>query len=58
MIGKPVHYEVLPTRGAERDLESIHDCIAEFDSVAQAAYVLDQLMEIVESLAHFPARDR
>lgn len=56
MVGKPVHYEVLLTRGAEQDLESIHDYIAEFDCVANANYVLDQLMEVVEGLAQFPER--
>ena len=33
MVGKPVRYQVLLTRGAEQDLESIHDYIAEFDGV-------------------------
>ncbi len=56
MVGKPKSYEVLLTQGAEQDLESIHDYIAEFDSVANANYVLDQLMEIVEGLAYYPER--
>jgi toxin ParE1/3/4 len=37
-------------------LESIYDYIAEFDCVASANRVLDQLMEIVESLSQFPER--
>lgn len=56
MVGQPKRYEVLLTQGAEQDLESIHDYIAEFDCVANANYVLDQLMEVVESLAQFPER--
>lgn len=56
MAGKPRRYEVLLTRGAEQDLESIHDHIAEFDSVAHANHVLDRLMDVVVGLAQFPER--
>lgn len=49
-------YEVLLTEGAERDLESIYDYIAEFDCMANADYVLDRLLEVVESLSAFPER--
>ena len=49
-------YEVLLTEGAERDLESIYDYIAEFDCKANADYVLDRLLEVVESLSAFPER--
>ena len=49
-------YEVLLTEGAERDLESIYDYIAEFDCKASADYVLDRLLEVVESLSAFPER--
>jgi toxin ParE1/3/4 len=56
MASKPKRYEVLLTQGAEQDLESIHDYIAEFDSVASANHVLDELMELVQSLARFPER--
>jgi toxin ParE1/3/4 len=49
-------YEVQLTDGAEQDLESIYDHIAEFDSVESAHYVLDQLLEVTESLATFPER--
>ena len=48
--------EVLLTRGAEQDLESIHDYIAEFDGVPNADHVLDPLSSIVEGLAQFPER--
>lgn len=56
MVSKRNRHEVLLTQGAEQDLESIHDYIAEFDCVANANYVLDQLMEVVEGLAQFPER--
>ena len=49
-------YQVLLTRGAEDDLESIYDYIAQFDCVANADYVLDQVMEVAESLTRMPER--
>lgn len=49
-------YEVLLTRGAEQDLESIYDYIAEFDSKANADDVLNRLLKVVESLRAFPER--
>ena len=54
MAGKPKRYEALLTQGVEQDLESIHDYIAEFDCVANANYVLDQLMKAVEALVKYP----
>lgn len=51
-----IRYEVLLTAGAERDLESIYDYIAAFDTPASADYVLDRLIKVVESLARFPER--
>lgn len=36
--------------------ESIHDYIAEFDSLANANHVLDRLTEVVDGLARFPQR--
>ena len=56
MAGTPAKFEVLLTEGAELDLEAIHDYISEFDCVANANYVLDELMNIVESLSRFPER--
>ncbi|TCT04837.1 type II toxin-antitoxin system RelE/ParE family toxin [Paralcaligenes ureilyticus] len=50
-------FEILLTKGAEHDLESIYDYIAEFDCVANANYVLDRLLEAVESLSRFPERN-
>lgn len=52
----PTELEVLLTEGAEQDLEAIYDYIAEFDCVANANHVLEQLMDVVESLAGFPER--
>ncbi len=51
-----MQYDVLITEGAERDLEEIYEYIAEFDSLSNADYVLDQLMEVVEGLSNFPDR--
>ena len=56
MAGAPAKFEVLLTEGAEQDLEAIHDYIAEFDCVANANHVLDELMQVVESLSRFPER--
>jgi toxin ParE1/3/4 len=49
-------YKVLLTEGAERDLESIYEYIARFDAPTKADYVLDRLMDVVESLSRFPER--
>ena len=51
-----MRYEVLLTEGAERDLEAIYDYVAHFDSPASAGYVLDKLLETVETLITFPER--
>jgi len=56
MAGRPAKFQVLLTEGAEQDLEALHDYIAEFDCAANADYVLDQLMKVVESLSRFPER--
>jgi toxin ParE1/3/4 len=56
MPSSPAGFDVLLTADAEQDLEAIHDYIAEFDCAANADYVLDQLMEVVESLSRFPER--
>jgi toxin ParE1/3/4 len=49
-------YAVFLTAGAERDLESIHDYIAESDTPANAAHVLDRLTQTAEGLANLPER--
>ena len=56
MAGAPAKFEVLLTEGAEQDLEAIHDYISEFDCVANANYVLDKLMDVVENMSRFPER--
>ncbi|MBN9696157.1 MAG: type II toxin-antitoxin system RelE/ParE family toxin [Zoogloea sp.] len=56
MAGTSAKCEVLLTEGAEQDLEAIHDYISEFDCVANANSVLDELMGVVESLSKFPER--
>jgi toxin ParE1/3/4 len=55
-VAHVVEYEVLLTQGAEQDLEGIYDYIAEFDSLANADYVLDEITKVADSLAHFPER--
>lgn len=56
MAGTSPTFEVLLNEGAERDLEAIHDYISEFDSVANANHVLDELLSVVESLSRLPER--
>ena len=56
MVSAVVKFEVLLTEGAEQDLEAIHDYISEFDCVPNANCVLDELMDVVESLSRFPDR--
>ncbi|MFY9812408.1 type II toxin-antitoxin system RelE/ParE family toxin [Aquabacterium sp.] len=56
MAGTPAKFDVLLTEGAEQDLEALHDHISEFDCVANANHVLDELMAVVESLSTFPER--
>jgi toxin ParE1/3/4 len=49
-------FEALLTAGTEQDLEAIHDYISEFDCIANADHVLDQLMQVVRSLSRIPER--
>ena len=56
MAGTSAKFEVLLTEGAEQDLEAIHDYISEFDCVANANYVLDELMAVVQSLSRLSER--
>jgi toxin ParE1/3/4 len=51
-----VIYPVRITSAAWRDLEEIHDWIAENDSLEKAGYVLDLLWEAAEGIASFPHR--
>jgi toxin ParE1/3/4 len=56
MAGSSAKYEVVLTEGAEQDLEALHDYISEFDCIANANYVLDAVMDVVQSLSKFPER--
>jgi toxin ParE1/3/4 len=56
MAGPKGKFEGLFIEGAERDLQSIHAYIAEFDSAANAKRVLDALLKVVDDLSKFPAR--
>jgi toxin ParE1/3/4 len=49
-------FKVLLTQGAERDLESIYDHIAENDSPQNADHVLDKLLEVAQTLSDTPER--
>ncbi len=56
MADSPDRFEVLLTEGAQQDLQSIHDYLCEFDCAANADHVLDELMDVVETLSQFPQR--
>jgi toxin ParE1/3/4 len=56
MPGGASHYQVLLTAGAEQDLEALYDYIAEFDCVASAQRVLDQLTRVLDGLSALPLR--
>ena len=58
MASKPLLYSVVLTKGAERDLETIYDYIAEHDSPEKANYLLDQLIKITQDLTQNPTRGR
>jgi toxin ParE1/3/4 len=49
-------YSMRITSAAVRDLEEIHDWIAEHDSLENANYVLDRLSETAESILALPHR--
>lgn len=48
--------EVLITEGAEQDIETLLDYIAEHDCRVNAEYVLDALVAVVDSLRAYPER--
>lgn len=56
MVRRPTRYEVLLTQGAEQDLASLYDYIADYDCVANADHLLNRLMSAVDRLAQFPER--
>ncbi len=47
---------VLPTQGAEQDIQSIHDYITEVDGPLRADHVLDGLVATTDKLAIMPQR--
>lgn len=49
-------YEVLFTRGAEDDLESLYDYLAEHRSPDEAQALLDAILAKVATLERFPRR--
>jgi toxin ParE1/3/4 len=49
-------YEVFLTEDATFDLEEIYDCIALHDDQSKAAYVLNSMEDVIESLSTFPER--
>ena len=51
-----MHFKVLLTEDAERDLEDIYTYIAENDCRQNADYVLGRLLEVTDSLATAPER--
>ncbi len=55
-VATKMRYEVLLTRDAELDLEDLYDYLAEHESTGRAAYVLDKIEQVMESLSGFPSR--
>ena len=51
-----MHFNVLLTEDAERDLEAIYTYIAEHDCRENADYVLDHLLAVSDSLTTTPER--
>ncbi|HET7576558.1 MAG TPA: type II toxin-antitoxin system RelE/ParE family toxin [Sphingomicrobium sp.] len=49
-------FEVQLTRGAEGDLESIFEYLAENDSVEQATKLLESFLSKVQTLERYPSR--
>jgi toxin ParE1/3/4 len=56
MVNQDVHSLLQTCLAPQQDLEAIHDHISEFDCIANADHVLDQLMKVVQSLSRFPER--
>lgn len=51
-----MRFDVLLTEHAERDLEELHDYIAEHDTPGNAGRVLDRIGKALHSLSTFPER--
>jgi len=56
MAGRGARYEVVTTAGAEQDLQSLFEYLAEYDGVASADQVLDRLVQLAQSLVELPER--
>lgn len=56
MPGAESRYQILLTAGAGQDLEALYDYIAQFDCIASAERVLDQLTHVLEGLSTLPLR--
>jgi len=56
MVERPIVYEVVLAHGAEQDLEALFDHVAEHDSVVNAHRLLDNLMDVAQSLSKLPER--
>ena len=51
-----MHFEILLTKDAERDLEELYEYIATHDSAGNADRVLDRIEKALHSLSSFPER--
>ncbi|HEX4480078.1 MAG TPA: type II toxin-antitoxin system RelE/ParE family toxin [Rudaea sp.] len=51
-----MHYGVVLLRAAVRDLEEIHEFVAESDSLAKADQLIHRLQKTLEALATHPER--
>lgn len=51
-----MQFEVLLLEDAQRDLEGLHEYIAQHDSPANAEYVLDRIEKALAALSTFPER--
>ncbi|MBU6273096.1 MAG: type II toxin-antitoxin system RelE/ParE family toxin [Betaproteobacteria bacterium] len=56
MTRRAGRHRVLLTRGAEHDLESLFDHVAAQDGTGAAHRLVDQITQVIESLAQFPDR--
>lgn len=56
MTSQPVHYEVVLTEDAQRDLEELLDYIAEHDAPAKAEHVLAVIEKLLGTLTTSPER--
>lgn len=55
-MARPKKYRVMLTKGAEQDLEALHDYVAAHRSTGEADALLDGILATVETLEQFPER--